>query len=74
MIKRYDNSLHIDGGGMEECEYGEYVTSLDYDDLHARLKWLIHHAWFTGSISKAKVAELLDVPLIDFDAEISKKV
>lgn len=71
MIKRYD-PLWPSGTGMEEHEYGEYVTSLDYDDLYARHKWLIQHAWLTGSISKAKAAELLGVPLIDFDTDIGK--
>jgi hypothetical protein len=71
MIKRYD-SLYPSGTGMKEHQYGDYVKYFDYDNLENAHRWLIHHAWLTGSISKAKAAELLGVPLIDFDAEISK--
>lgn len=41
-------------------------------DFRTALEWLVNHAIDTASISKAKGAELLKVPLIDLDAVLSK--
>lgn len=46
-----------------------YVKQLEAD--RNKLVWLVRHAIFCASISRAKGAELLGVPLIDLDAELS---
>lgn len=38
--------------------------------LENRFKWLVRHSLLTSSISRAKAAELLEVPLIDLDQEL----
>ena len=38
----------------------------EMDNLNKNLRWLVEHAIDTAAISKAKGAELLNIPLIDF--------
>lgn len=49
-----------------------YLQNQEITALKLKYKWLIMHSWMCSSISKAKAAEMLGVPLIDFDEEMSK--
>lgn len=51
-------------------------ANIKYYEENKKLKYeyalLIRHAWLCAAISKAKAAELLEVPLIDFDVKINE--
>lgn len=76
----------ITKNGIKVIEYSAYQELLDQLNsipehhwrdiaqenvlLRQKLKWLIKHSIDTASISKAKAAELLDIPLIDLDEDL----
>lgn len=53
---------------LVQSKYDELFV--DAQELRTDYSWLIKHSWESGAISKAKAAELLGVPLIDFDEAI----
>ena len=54
-------------------EHLTHVIDMEsYRRIESSLLWLVKHAIDTASISRAKGAELLGVPLIDLDIELQK--
>ena len=53
---------------VETLHYKNATIELEAYTAKQKLAWLVNHAIESAAISKAKGAELLDIPLIDMDA------
>jgi hypothetical protein len=61
-------------GGFGDPEHRKSAERvLGQIGLQGSLEWLVRHSIETASISKAKGAELLGIPLIDMDEFLEKK-
>lgn len=52
--------------GVHGEPYTNKCSYCEHDRLRDNLRWLVDHSVAAGSISKAKAAELLGIPLIDY--------